>query len=268
MTLLLNLLFACETSPAIDEVAAECVHEPSDQSLAAHLAQGRRVYNTRCATCHGVGCDGDGPSAHDLESLPWDFTAGLFKFRSTPLGSAPVDADLARTVRNGIPRTSMPASGNQLFDADIDAVAAVVKSCSDRFDAEPVESLVFSEGLDFSAEACARGAPLFGALCGSRHAPDGKGDGAVAAGMVDLWGNPVTPAELTLGVFKRGNDSPYALLRTVSTGIESTAMVSWYGLPEQQRADLVAHVMTLGGGTGWLTSGDVGRSPVRDGLTD
>lgn len=192
MTLLLTLLFACDTSPAIDEVAAECVHEPSDQSLAAQLAQGQRVYNTKCATCHGVAGDGNGPSAHYLEPLPRDFTAGLFKFRSTPPGSAPADADLARTVRNGIPRTSMPASGNQLFDADIDAVVAVVKSFSDRFDAERVEPLVFSEGLDFSAEAGARGAPLFGALCGSCHGPEGKGDGPVAAGVVDLWGNLVT----------------------------------------------------------------------------
>lgn len=69
-------------------------------------------------------------------------------------------------------------------------------------------------------------------------------------------------------MFKSGNDSPYDLLRSVSTGIEGTAMVPWYGLPEQQRADLVAQVMTLGGGTGWLTSWDVGRYPDRDGLTD
>ena len=85
---------------------------------------------------------------------------------------------------------------------------------------------------------------------------------------MDQWGNEIRPADLTRGLYKSGNESPYDLLRTVSTGIEGTAMVPWVGLPEQQRADLVAHVLTLSEGTSWLTSWDAGRYPDRAGLDD
>ncbi len=244
------------------------VAAPSEQALAAQLEQGRRVYSSKCATCHGADGTGDGPSARYLDVAPRDFTAGLFKFRSTPPGAAPADADLARTVVRGIPKTSMPAFGDQLGSGEVDAVVAYVKAFSDRFDTHPVEPLVFSDDLDFGEQAAARGAPLFTALCSSCHGPEGKGDGPASAGQVDLWGDPIAPADLTLGVFKSGNDSPYDLLRTVTTGIEGTAMVPWAGLPEQQRADLVAHVLSLGVGTGWATSWDAGRIPDRDGLAD
>jgi len=244
------------------------VAAPSDQALAAELARGTRIYNSKCATCHGADGTGDGPSARYLAPAPRDFTSGLFKFRSTPSGAPPSDDDLARTVRQGVPGTSMPPFARELSDADVAAVVATVKSFSDRFDGDPVEPLVFAEDLDFSDAAAARGAPLFGALCGSCHGPEGRGDGPAAGGMVDLWGDPIAPTDLTLGLFKAGNDSPYDLLRTITTGIEGTAMVPWAGLPEQQRAELAAYVLSLGQGSSWFTSWDAGRYPARDGLSD
>ena len=39
---------------------------------------------------------------------PRDFTKGIFKFRTTPLGSLPTEADLMRTIRTGVSGTMMP----------------------------------------------------------------------------------------------------------------------------------------------------------------
>ncbi len=70
-------------------------------------AQGRRIYLTHCAVCHGERGDGQGPGAARLETKPRDFTSGLFKFRSTPSGALPLDRDLYRTLSEGIHGTSM-----------------------------------------------------------------------------------------------------------------------------------------------------------------
>ena len=41
---------------------------------AASLGRGKAVYTAECASCHGNGGRGDGPSAKDLEKSPGDMT--------------------------------------------------------------------------------------------------------------------------------------------------------------------------------------------------
>ena len=83
----------------------------------ALVERGAEVYASRCVICHGVQGDGKGltgiihraqQSGVVIAIYPRDFTAGLFKFRSTPSGSLPTDADLLRTVTEGISRSGMP----------------------------------------------------------------------------------------------------------------------------------------------------------------
>src|SRR5207245_9280645 len=83
----------------------------TDVAIAADAAtreHGRAVYTRRCVGCHGRDGDGNGEAATFLSPRPRDFTAAIFKFRSTPSGSLPTDADLVRTVTRGAPRTAMP----------------------------------------------------------------------------------------------------------------------------------------------------------------
>ena len=71
--------------------------------------RGKAVYDQHCAECHGATGHGDGPAAPFLTPRPRDFTAGRYKLRTTESGSVPTDDDLARSVREGLPGSAMPA---------------------------------------------------------------------------------------------------------------------------------------------------------------
>ncbi len=78
-------------------------------------------------------------AAHHFKTPPRDLTKGRFKFRSTASGQVPTDADLARTIVEGIPSTGMVPQ-NHLSDAEVRAVIAFVKSLSPRFATRPAPS--------------------------------------------------------------------------------------------------------------------------------
>ncbi len=69
---------------------------------------GKAIYDRRCAGCHGDKGDGKGPAAELLAPKPRDFTAGLYKIR-TSANKVPSDQDLFRIITDGMPGTSMPA---------------------------------------------------------------------------------------------------------------------------------------------------------------
>src|SRR6266540_3743479 len=72
---------------------------PADPAAAA---RGQRVFARYCISCHGVEGDGRGPTADWVDPKPRILTSGVFKFRSTPSGALPTDADLLRTITNGL----------------------------------------------------------------------------------------------------------------------------------------------------------------------
>ena len=75
---------------------------------AALIAQGKQVFDTQCAACHGATGRGDGSSSYTLrdykddEIRPRDFTTGVFRAGSTP-------QDLYLRLRAGLSGTPMPA---------------------------------------------------------------------------------------------------------------------------------------------------------------
>lgn len=80
--------------------------------LAEWAEGGYTLYRRHCLHCHGVSGDGAGPTADFLFPRPRDYRKGIFKFTSTNTGEKPTRADLIKTIRYGLPGTSMPA-----FDA-------------------------------------------------------------------------------------------------------------------------------------------------------
>ena len=86
-------------------VAAEQPADPVKKDL---LEKGKKVYFKRCVWCHGVEGGGDGPSADRLFTRPRNFIQGTFKIRHTDSGELPLEADLIRTVKNGLPGSAMP----------------------------------------------------------------------------------------------------------------------------------------------------------------
>ncbi len=107
------------------------------------------LYRKHCIRCHGTAGDGRGPAARLLSPYPRDFRLGKFKFKSTPQGSKPTAEDLARTLRMGIPGTSMP-SFSLLRDSEIEALAEYVMYLSVRGETERELLNQVSHTLDYS----------------------------------------------------------------------------------------------------------------------
>ena len=215
---------------------------------------GRQVYEERCSHCHGMEGKGDGAAAQFLKPKPRDFTRGLFKVRSTMSGLLPTDADLFRTVSEGMPGTSMPGWSEILNDEEIRGVIAHIKTFSKRFARlkEPPAVIHIGERIAPSPESLEIGRGLFEDLeCWKCHGWDGHGDGMSAPTLVDDWENPIGPTDLTRPWNFRGGGSDEDIFRTFVTGFSGAPMPSYgevFETPEEageMNWHLVNYVATL-----------------------
>lgn len=140
----LAALYGTPDAPSLPALANVDVSKLLDQSK-LNLAAGRVVsdstgrprglYREHCAHCHGITGDGNGPTASFLNPYPRDYRAGLFKFKSTPIGYRPLHDDLKKIVIEGIPGTAMP-SFRLLSDQEIEALVEYVKYLAIRGETE------------------------------------------------------------------------------------------------------------------------------------
>lgn len=223
------------------------VHSPEElRSL------GKVVYERRCAGCHGAKGDGKGPSAMFLNPKPRDFTAGLFKFRSTVgKDSLPTDADLYLIVTHGLWGTSMP-SMRELSDHERWAVVQYLKTFSERWKQEPAgHPISVPAEPPVTPQSLANGKRLFQANCALCHGDLGKADGSLAQpGMLfDDWGEPIKPAHLSLpagspGGVKLGHGGP-RLYQIIVAGIGATPMPPFEDLKEDEVWNVTHYVQSL-----------------------
>lgn len=119
---------ACESAPKFDAPMTLGGNEvPADV-----LNAGARVYEMRCATCHGADGSGKGAGGQALAQPPRDFRTADFRYKSTPDADLPSDADLALTIREGRVENGMPA-WRTLTAADEHAVIQYLKTFSPRW---------------------------------------------------------------------------------------------------------------------------------------
>lgn len=190
---------------------------------ASAVAEIAALYRDRCAVCHGSEGRGDGPAAAMLSPRPRDFTAGIYKFRSTPTGALPTAADIAATIGDGLRGTSMPGFRDLLSPVQIDALARhVLAMAPNRAGA----GRPLPEPLAPSDTRLERGATLYRELgCGECHGDDGRGGVAVRAAAP---GAPTPAADLTMPwTFRRGQTGQVAM--RLLTGIDGSAMPSYEG---------------------------------------
>jgi mono/diheme cytochrome c family protein len=77
---------------------------PAAARAAGDAAKGKTVFEQNCASCHGTGGKGDGPTGVALAAQgthPRDFTKADFKFDTDKDGKPGTDADLANVIKNG-----------------------------------------------------------------------------------------------------------------------------------------------------------------------
>lgn len=223
------------------------------------VARGKQLYATLCARCHGEKGDGKGDFARFMNPKPRDFTAGAYKFHLTPNGSIPQDVDIYRTITIGVKKSSMPA-WFALPSNDRWALVHYVKTFATVFkEQKPENPIKISEPPPVSPKLIAEGADLFiKSKCWDCHGSLGKGDGAAAATLEDDSGQPIQPADFTMGVFKVGN-SAEDIYRTIATGLDGTPMPSFADeLDEEQLWAVTYFVRSLAAeAKGFGITGDI-----------
>jgi mono/diheme cytochrome c family protein len=88
---------------------------------AADLANGKALYELRCAPCHGNDGRGDGPAAQAITPKPRNFRDAAFWKGTTR-------EQILTVVRDGRPQTLMAGFQGVLSDAEIDDVIAYLQS--------------------------------------------------------------------------------------------------------------------------------------------
>jgi len=230
---------------------APAAEAPQELDMDTYL-QGRQIFESQCAPCHGRTGRGDGEWAEGVSTKPRNFRKGIFKYRTTPMGFLPTTEDLLRTIRTGVSGTMMPTF-NKLPDEDIKAVISYVRGFSRRWDkaenfADPVPPPPtpswFGEAEAMKSHA-ASGAAVFQQLCSVCHGTAGRGDGPGSKGLMDVWENPIVPANLTLAHHRSG-ESAADLYRTISLGLDGTPMIGFRQLlKENQIWELIAFIRTI-----------------------
>lgn len=216
-------------------------------NLVGHANRGKALYQRYCIFCHGEYGDGTGESAPYLDPKPRDFTKAVFKCRSTPSGSLPLDSDLYATISRGVHASGMPSWKPLLRQERADLVA-YVKTFSSAFQEEkPGESVSIPPEPLSSPESIKRGGELFQSLnCWSCHGKDGRGHGPSAATLTDSKGYPITPFDFTTGSRFKCGDSDPEMFRDLVTGLDGTPMPSFANaMTPDQRWDVVHYIRSL-----------------------
>ena len=216
------------TAPAPDQPAAEKPANPPKPIDEARASRGKEVYQRFCISCHGENGDGRGYSAQWLDPRPRDFTRAIFKCRSTPSGTLPVDDDLMRTLREGLYHTNMP-SWAVLGDRNMRDVAEHLKTFSSRWKEEgPGDPINYAPEPQDSAESRKKGLSVWNVqACFNCHGQGGKGDGASVPTLFDDWGNHIVPFDFTSSPHRKCGNGDKDLYRTFLTGVNGTPMPSF-----------------------------------------
>jgi len=215
--------------------------------------RGKGLYRTFCVGCHGVLGDGKGENGVFVigplqDPLPRNFTLGLFKCRSTPTGSIPLDSDLYTTIGRGIYTTYMPPWQSLTPQQRVDLVA-YIKTFSSRFKEEkPDKPVKIPAETPNSAESVKRGEELYQKTlkCFECHGTTGHGDGPSAATLRDNLGNPIKAFAFAEGTRFKCGSTDEDLYRIFMTGLDGTPMPSWADyLNSNQAWDLVHYLRSL-----------------------
>ena len=232
---------------------------PSDGSLAR---RGDELYQRHCSPCHGAEGDGRGEVAGFFSFPPRDFVAGRYRFRSTPPGEPPADADLYRSITLGTGTGAAMPAFYWLDESDRWALVLRVKEFSPvlrgsglravpKANGRQIEGTGEPRAPDPGAEATVReGRRLWDSLgCASCHGPSGLGMTRQEAGTEWTDGAGVTvprSGDLTHACSLRAGASQQAIERAVVFGV-GEAMPSYAdALPgASSRRALVSFIQSL-----------------------
>jgi len=212
----------------------------------AEQAAGKELYLEKCAQCHGETGDGQGSAAAFFRPAPRNFTSAIFKFRTTGSGELPSDADIKRSIRNGMPYTGMPA-WPQLSETEVTNLMYFLKTISSDFSGPyGMPAIVEIPKPPGASEASLlRGRAVYEEnQCADCHGDTGRGYGKSAPTLADQWNTHIRPADLTKRWTFRNGARREDIYRTFTTGLDGSPMPS-YDMSQEDRWALVDYVYSL-----------------------
>jgi mono/diheme cytochrome c family protein len=216
-------------------------------NLTGNAAAGKEDYRRYCVGCHGPAGDGNGENAQWIDPKPRDFTAAVFKCRSTPTGTLPTDEDLYESVSRGFVTTNMPPWLALTRQTRVDLVA-YIKTFSPKWRTHgPGTPITIPAETPATPEGILHGRELFQKMeCWKCHGPAGHGDGPSATTLTDSKDNPIRPYNFTTGSRFKCGETNRDLYRIFMTGLDGTPMPSFADQIRPADAwDLVHFLRTL-----------------------
>ena len=188
---------------------------------------GRAAYQQSCARCHGLTGKGDGDYGKRFYPRPRNLTSGTFKFRSTASGTPPTDDDLFHTLTYGLSSARMP-DWHHVDESVRWQLVSYIKNLSPVFQEQPPQPVPLGNDPGIQRADLKRGKAVYEKLgCAACHGTSGRANGPSSAGLVDDWGHPIRPADLTQGWNYRAGSDPRAVVTRVLTGISGAPMPSY-----------------------------------------
>jgi mono/diheme cytochrome c family protein len=164
----------------------------------AQAIDAQALYNAYCSVCHGDNGDGESHAKLGLVPPPRDFTSPASAVELTR-------PRIIHAIRDGLPGTAMTGWKTRLNDAQIEALADLIRT---RF------------MLPSTTEFASEGSQIYAAYCSVCHGDSGKGA---------LWattGLSPKPADFTTPQFQSSMTRDH-LIQSVSYGRPETAMTGW-----------------------------------------
>ena len=205
------------------------------------LTQGKGYYLKFCVHCHGTKGKGDGKASYHLFPQPRELSQGIFKFHSTQTNTLPLNEDIFRTIKLGIPGTAMPAWGEVLSDEALHSLVEYVKTFSSRFSMElPGRKISISMEPPFDDFSVAHGRKLYSELrCGRCHGEDGSEEGELSETLKTFRGTPSFVYDLRRKNFYKSGSSGTDIYRTLITGLDGSPMNAYENLSNTELWNLI-----------------------------
>ena len=215
--------------------------------VTGHAKDAKPDYRRYCVGCHGELGDGNGENFPWVDPKPRDFQLGVFKCRSTPTGTLPLDQDLFDTIARGMDRSNMPQWSTFTKQERADLVAWV-KHFSPRWTNEkPGTPITIPPEPEVTPERIKAGRDVFARVqCWKCHGVLGQANGPSAATLTDDLGRPIAAFNFTEGARPKCGDTDRDIYRIFMTGLDGTPMPSFAdNIKPDEAWDLVFYLRTL-----------------------
>lgn len=236
------------TKVDLDKTLGTQAHVAGMTGTASAAASDYRRY---CVGCHGELGDGNGENANWMEPplfpKPRNFQLGVFKCRSTPSGTLPLDSDLFDSIGRGFDRSNMPQWNTLTKQERVDLVAWV-KHYSPRWAGEKSgDAITIPPEPEVTADRIKAGREVFARVqCWKCHGVLGQANGPSAATLTDDLGRVIAPFNFTEGARPKCGDTDKDIYRIFMTGLDGTPMPSYAdNIKPDEAWDLVFYLRTL-----------------------